>query len=248
MMTIKLEGDKLIKVPRSWSEIRLCDYEKWFGTEPQTKTDQVEYVAGICNIDKELLLESPAQVFDIVTDAASFLFTDYTGEPANTISIDGTEYIISFTDELTLGEWVDIEGVFESGEQSKLSEILSILCRPAGETYDSKRSESRRPLFANLTMDKAMPLLAFFLLRKERSEKISSLCSQIEEQVSRYLLLIRDSAANGAGIKSLPIWQRIKYCCLTGYLQNRLSKFSASSSTGSTKTTRRKNKNVSAKQ
>jgi hypothetical protein len=134
---------------------------------------------------------------------------------------------------------VDIEAVFETGGQARLSEILTILCRPAGEVYDSKRCENRRTMFAGLTMDKAMPLLAFFLLQSERSAAISSLCLRMAEQTEHYLQLIRDFAVNGAGTKWWRIWQRIRFFFLTKYLQNRLSKFSDSCSIASIKLAQR---------
>ena len=77
-------------------------------------------------------------------------------------------------------------------------------------------------------MDKALPLLAFFLFQNEKLKTISSLYFQAQKEMKLYRQSIQDFAENGAGIKSLPIWQRIKYYCLTKYLQNRLSKFSDS--------------------
>ncbi|GAB6012719.1 hypothetical protein [Viscerimonas tarda] len=236
MITITLNNSgQNISVPQSWAEIRLGDYEQWFCYEASNRLEQINYIAGICHIDPDVLLESPVQVFDLVSRTTNFLFDENTGQPENRIEIEGISYAISSGDELTLAEWVDIESVFEGDSRTRLSEILAILCRPAGEGYDSKRSETRRPLFANLPMDKAMPLLAFFLLQNKRSETISSLYSQIKEQGKLYLHLMLDFAGNGAGTKSLPIWRRIKFFFLTKYLQNRLSKFSDSSSTASIK-------------
>lgn len=228
MIAITLEDGKIINVPQSWSEIRLGDYEKWFTHEPQNRSDEVKLIADICGIDVNTLLEKPTQLFDIIADSLHFIFSTEACEPNNTIEIEGQSYLISFSDELTLAEWIDIELVFENENPNRLSEILSILCRPAGETYDSKQSEKRKTIFENLTMDKALPLLAFFLFQNERLKTISSLYSQVRKEVKLYQHSIRDFAESGAGIKSLPIWQRIKYYCLTKYLQNRLSKFSDS--------------------
>jgi len=243
MITITFdEAKKKIDVPQSWNDIRLGDYEKWFATEPSTRLEQIHYIAGICNIDAELLLDSPTQVFDVVYDNIRFIFDENAGGPDNRVGIDGCEYVISFSDELTLAEWVDIESVFESDSSARLSEILSILCRPAGEIYDNKVSSARRDMFAKLTMDKALPLLAFFLLRNEQSERITSLYSRIKDQVSLYLDLMRNFAASGDGIKSLPIWQRIKFWFLMKFLQKRLSKFLGFSSINSTKIKPKKNR------
>lgn len=231
MITITLEKDVVINVPQTWSEIRLGEYEKWFSNEPETRADEVKLIADICGIDATVLLERPTQLFDIISDSLNFVFSTELAEPSNIVNIEGQEYIISFSDELTLAEWIDIESAFESRNTSRLSEILSILCRPAGEMYDNKKSEERKTLFQQLTMDKALPLLAFFLFRNERFETISSLCSTARKEINLYQQYIRDFAESGDGIKSLPIWQRIKYYCLTKYWLNQLSKYSRSFST-----------------
>lgn len=228
MIEITLEDGKTINIPQSWSEIRLGNYEKWFIHEPQNRSDEVKLIADICGIDVDVLLEKPTQLFDIISDSLGFIFNTETCEPSNTIEIENRNYVISFSDELTLAEWIDIESVFESNSSNRLSEILSILCRPPGEIYDSKQSEKRKIIFENLTMDKVLPLLAFFLFQNEKLKTISSLYFQAQKEMKLYQQSIQDFAENGAGIKSLPIWQRIKYYCLTKYLQNRLSKFSDS--------------------
>lgn len=228
MITITLEDEKTINVPQSWNEIRLGDYEKWFRCEPQNRSDEVKLVADICGIDSNVLLEKPTQLFDTISDSLSFIFNTETYEPSNIVEIEGKNYIISFSDELTLAEWIDIETTFESEKSDRLTEILSILCRPEGEVYDHKQSEKRKDIFSNLTMDKALPLLAFFLFQNEKLETISSLYFQTQKEVKLYQQSIQDFLENGVGIKSLPIWQKIKYYCLTKYLQNRLSKYSDS--------------------
>ncbi len=228
---IKLSfDDKQISVPQSWSDIRLGEYERWFRAEPETRMQQVQLVADVCGIDVDVLLNNPTQIFDTITDIVKFVFEEYNGEASNRIEINGDVYAIAFTEELTLAEWVDIESVFESGSESRLSDILSILCRPAGECYNSKTSESRKELFRNLPMDKALPVLAFFLQQKERFQNVSSLYLEVKQQVDQYLLLTHSFAENGDGIKSLPIWQRIRFYFLMRSLKKQLSKCSDFSS------------------
>lgn len=226
MITLSFD-DQQIQVPQSWADIRLGDYEQWFRAEPTTRSEQIQLVANICQIDVNLLLNNPTQVFDTIMDIVAFVFEEYMGEAANRIEINGTQYSISFTDELTLAEWVDLESVFETENESRLSEILSILCRPVGERYDSKVSDSRKEVFTNLTMDKALPLLAFFLQQNERSQIAFNLYSETKEMVDQYLQLIQNFVENGDGTKSLPTWQRIKYYFLMKSLKKKLSKCSA---------------------
>lgn len=231
MITLSFD-DKQISIPQSWSDVRLGDYERWFRTEPKDRLEQIKLVANVCSIDADLLLNNPTQVFDTIVDIVRFVFDEYKGEALNRIEVDGTVYAISFTDQLTLAEWVDIESVFESDSETRLSDILSILCRPNGEGYDSKISETRKEMFCNLRMDEALPLLTFFLQQRERFQNVSNLYSEVKQQADQYLLLTRNFVENGDGIKSLPIWQRIKFYFLMKSLKKQLSKCSAFSSIG----------------
>lgn len=229
MIKLTFENQEVF-VPESWSDIRLSDYEHWFATQPQSRIDQVKLVAQICNMSAEPLLQNPTQLFDTICDTVSFAFEEYRGTAKNEIRIGDKNYVISFTDELTLAEWVDIESVYENGEnaQSYLSDILAILCRPQGEVYDSKKCSKRKQMFGQLTMDKVLPLLAFFLLQKERYQIASNLYSEVKALADQYLHHIQIFAESGAGTKSLPIWQKIKYYFLTKSLKKQLSKYSDS--------------------
>lgn len=237
MITIKLdENQKTINIPQSWNEICLGDYEKWFDLQPENHSDEIKLIAQICKVDENTFLDNPTRLFDIVAESLSFVFDENNHQAAHQIEIEGIEYSISFSDELTLAEWIDVELAFEDEKlQSRLSGILSILCRPRGERYDSKRCESRKEMFANLSMDKVFPLLSFFLQQNEVSEMTSSLYSYLQDQSAQYLRIIQGFVENGDGIKSLPIWQRIRYFFLSKYLENRLSKSSDSFSTRSIK-------------
>lgn len=234
MVTLAFD-EQHISVPQSWGDIKLRDYEKWFSAEPRNRIEQVQLVADICGIDSEILLDNPTQFFDTVYDIVRFVFDNYECLPSHTLECDGQIYVISGTEDLTLAEWVDIENVFDLDSPSRLSDVLSILCRPLGEVYDTKVCDTRKEIFKNLTMDKAMPLLAFFLQKRKQFQTVSNLYSEVGLQQSRCLRLIRDFAGNGDGTKLLPIWQRIKYYFLMRFLKKQLSRFSDFFSTGSTK-------------
>lgn len=234
-----------ISVPESWADIRLADYERWMMSEPKDKTEQIKLVADICGLNVDVFLSNPTQLFDVVTEMVSFVFKDYDGEAKNQLLVDGVEYRISFTDELTLAEWVDVEAVFEQEQGERLSEILAILCRPSGEVYDSRLSEDRKVLFREFSMDKVLPLIAFFLLQRKKSQHVLNLYSEVREEVNQYLQLIHSFVENGDGIKSLPIWQRIRYYFLMRSLKKQLSKFSDSCFTSSTKDVPKMNKTAS---
>lgn len=229
MIKIEFE-DKKLEIPQSWEDIRLGDYEKWHLNKPETKTDYVRYVADICDIDVNILLDAPAQLFTVVSDAISFVF-DAEFEPASHVEIGRDKYFLSFSDKLTLAEWVDAEAVLESESENKLSELLAILCRPAGEKYNPDLAEERKKLFMKASCDKVLALVSFFLFRKKRSDEILSHYSAVVDQAALFLKDTKTFVQNGDGIRRLPIWQRIRYTYLMKSLERQLSKFSASSFT-----------------
>lgn len=231
LLMIKIEFDnKNFLIPEGWKDICLSDYEKWHLAKPQTKTDYVRYVADVCKLDPDMLMEAPAQLFTVVSEAISFVFeTDF--EPVNHVEIDGEKHFVSFSEKLTLGEWVDAEAVLEGDSTNKLSELLAVLCRPIGEKYNPDIVEKRKDMFMNATCDKMLPLISFFLLRKKRSDEILNHYSAVVDQATRFLKDTKTFAQNGDGIKQLPIWQRIRYTYLTKSLVKQLSKFSDSSFT-----------------
>jgi hypothetical protein len=224
-------NDQKISVPQSWADLCLADYEKWFKHHPEDKMEYVHFIAGICKLDSEWLLHSPTQLFDAISEAVSFAFdTDF--EPATRVNIDGRDFFISPSDELTLGEWIDVEETFNGDSETKISETLAIVCRPAGESYHPDTAAVRQETFRNLPCEKALPLLAFFLYKKKKSEEISLHYSMVVAQANRFLKDTKTFVINGGGIKQLPIWQRIKFIYLTRLLRKQLSKFSDSSFTG----------------
>lgn len=229
MTKIEFDNKKFL-IPEGWKDIRLSDYEKWHLAKPETKTDYVRYVADVCRLEADMLLEAPAQLFTIVSETISFVFeTDF--EPVNHVEIDGERYSLSFSEKLTLGEWVDAEAVLESDSPNKLSELLAILCRPIGEKYNPDMVEKRKEMFMEATCDKVLPLVSFFLFRKKRSGEILSHYSTVMGQAAQFLKDTKTFVQNGDGIKRLPIWQRIRYTYLIRSLEKQLAKCSDFSST-----------------
>ena len=229
MVTVELNNVKL-EIPENWSDIKLSRYEKLYMQKPETKLDLVHFVADVCNIDANVLLESPAQVFNALAEIVDFVF-DSELPPANAIKVGDTEYFVSFADKLTLGEWVDAENVIGTDSKCKLSELLAILCRPAGEKYNPDLLGERTEMFKNLTCDKALPLISFFLSKKREYEAILNHYSTVMTQAARFLKDTKTFAINGGGIKRLPIWQRIRYTYLIRSLEKQLAKCSDFSST-----------------
>lgn len=243
MVKIEFE-DNIMHIPTAWEDIKLCDYETWYMNVPQTQAEHVQFIADICKIDSDFLLNASVELFDTILGNIRFVF-EKEFKPVNKIEIEGINYSISYSDKLTLGEYVDVDEIIKSDGTTKVSDILAVVCRPVGETYDPDKLEERKLLFRNATCDKVLPLITFFLCRKQESEMILHHCSKVVEEANLLLKDIENLARNGDGIKSLLIWQRIKYYFLMRSLKKKLSKFSDSSFINKTGRKPKKNKVIS---
>lgn len=246
MIKIKIE-DTLYNVPESWNDVTLGQYEKWFDYVADSKIKEVELVSKISTIPFDLLSTLPLSFYTDVLNMVSFAFAGNDFKPSNKIVIGDEVYSISIKDELTLAQYVDVEATFEEdGNDSRLSEILAIVCLKKGEKYDSKVLKERKKLFQDLKMNEVFPLLAFFLELKKNLLKITTFYSKVVEQANQFADLIRTSAENGDGIKLLPRLQRMKYRSLMKSLTRQLSPSSTSYVTDLTKH-RQKKHNTSLK-
>lgn len=246
MKRIKIE-DTLYNVPESWDDVTLGQYEKWFDYVADTKMKEVELVSLISTIPFDLLSTLPLSFYTDVLNMVSFAFAGNDFKPSNNILIDDEVYSVSVKDELTLAQYVDVEATFEEeGNDSRLSEILAIVCLKKGEKYDSKILKERKKLFQDLKMNEVFPLLAFFLQLRKNLLIITTFYSNVVEQANQFASLIRTSAENGDGIRLLPKLQRMKYRSLMKLLQQQLSPSSTSFAIDLTKH-RQKKHNTSLK-
>jgi hypothetical protein len=164
-MTIIQYLDDEIKVPESWDEIKLRDYEGFYNDKPETLRDKVALVAKICKADPEQILKWPAEVFSLIVDRTYFIFKKYNVDPKPSITIDEVTYMIPIEEKLSLGAYIDADQAQKDGI-NVLSNVLAIVCRPAGEVYDHELNDQRAEMFGTLSMAEVQPLLGFFCTAK----------------------------------------------------------------------------------
>lgn len=246
MINIKIE-DTTYNVPEGWNDITLGEYEKWFDFVADSKMKQIELVSLISTIPFDLLSTLPLSFYTEVLNMVSFVFAGNDFKPSNKIMIDDEVYSVSTKDELILAQYVDVEATFEEdGNESRLSEILAIVCLKKGEKYDSKILKERKKLFQGLKMNEVFPLLAFFLQLRKNLQTITTFYSKVVQEINQYADLIRSSAENGDGIRLLPRLQRMKYRSLMKSLNKQLLPSSTSFAIDLTKH-RQKKHNISLK-
>lgn len=229
MVTIEYNKRK-IDVPQSWEDVTLGLYEEVYFLQPETHRDRVALVAKLCKAEPELLLDWPAEIFNIVVEHINFIFGDNPALPSATVDINGTPFCVSIEDALTLGEWIDAEEVQKRGENI-ISGVLSIVCRPVGEKYDPIITDARREQFAALPMVKVLGVMAFFLQCKQISEKHTQVSMQLLEAAALLPRFTNLFLRRGAGIKWWRISHAVRYLILTQLLRYQLRRYLRSCNT-----------------
>jgi hypothetical protein len=222
---VKIEYNKVkIGVPESWEDITLGFYETFYTEKPETARDQAALVAKICRVDAGLLLNWPVEIFNRIIGHIDFLFKDNPVPPSSRIEIEGVDYIVPIEEELSIGAWADAEDVQKKGE-NVLSNILAIVCRPAGEAYDYKNNEARRAMFAALPVSRILGLSAFFLHCKTELDRRTAAYTNLSQAYAHLPKSISPLLNPGGGIRLLRIWQIIKYWALMQLLRYLLQRF-----------------------
>lgn len=167
MIIIKIDSIQY-QVPECWEDVQLADYERWFDFTADSKQKEVELISLISHIPLDTLSNLPLSFYTEVMEMVDFAFAGNEYKPSNQILIDGEVYSIATKDELTLAQYVDVEATFEEEDNdSKLSEILAIVCLKRNERYDSKMLKEKKKMFQDLNMNQVFPLLAFFFAVKK---------------------------------------------------------------------------------
>lgn len=223
MINIEFDNSQL-SIPSEWADIKLCEYEKWYGNRPKNKMEYIAHLAAICKIDTTQLLNLPADTFGLITTATQFVTQDVA--PEQYAEINGQKYFVVGADKITLGEWIDVDEVLNRDSGINLSELLAIVCRPLCEAYNHEQTAARAELFSQQTCDVMLPLFSFFLLKGQRLKETLNHCLAVAEVANQFLADTKTFVESGDGIKQLPIWQRIRYFSLIKSLEKQLSKFS----------------------
>jgi hypothetical protein len=240
MTTIEYNNET-VNVPDSWDDLRLEHYESFCFDEPETAAGKVELLAKICKVDVRVLLEWPAEIFNLITEKTRFVFGNNTEKPCPAVEIDGVRYVVPIEEHLALGAWVDVESVQKSRE-NVLSGILAIVCRPAGERYDSDKNEVRQAMFATLPVARVLPVIAFFLSYKTALDKHTNKLLNFSESVALLQVNIKNLLRHGDGIKLFRIWRAIRLRALMLLLNYRLLKYLRSCNIDGTKIMQRRSK------
>lgn len=230
-----------VHVPTGWHEVTVALYDRIWPMKPKTARERSEVVAIACGTSLELFLGWPAEVIEMILIDVRFLFTDNPVPPSPAVVVAGIQYNVAIEEKLSFGEYIDVDDV-QKNSDAILSNVLAIVCRPAGEKYNPDNNNERAALFGALPVSEVQGVLAFFLHYYQISTRRTRLCANLREMAGLLPPSIVPLIKLGDFTKLSLIWRVIKYGFLMKLLRARLRKFSPSYYTNGIKGLRRSRK------
>lgn len=202
-----------ITIPTSLKDITLGQYQRMLKLQ-ETETDEnilkARLIEIFCNVDlKDAFRMNMNDTDSIVASVLEVIQMESKFIPRT--NIKGVSYgFIPDLDEMTLGEYVDLDGSFTDNQ--RLHQAMNVLYRPiinsVADKYNIKKYEGTNPnKMKEMTLDVVYGAMVFFYhLGNELSSHILlySEESQIPKSIQKHLTSLR----NGDGINQFMPWQK----------------------------------------
>ena len=128
---VKKEGkEKIYNVVNSWNEVTLEKWQQVVLGKKKSKTEEAkETIKALSTLPvkliEEMALSDVAQIFERLSKL------QIEGKLKKVFEIDEVEYgFLPDLDEITLGEWADIEQYIKDGLEKNMHKIMAVLVRP----------------------------------------------------------------------------------------------------------------------
>ena len=206
---IKKEGNtKEFNLIKSWSDVTLEKWVKLVDLHKGSRSDEaLKTITALSNIPKQLVKELGIKDVAIIMEKISELQSKADGRLRNTITIEGKEYgFHPELEDITLGEWADIETFIKSGIETNMPEVMAVLYRPIVEKKNKKyvieaydgNIAIRAEEFKKMKAEEVQSALVFFW--SFGSELLKILPSYLTERTEQIRKTLQDriSQKNGA--------------------------------------------------
>ena len=175
-MKIKVEKKgkkKTYNLIKSWADVTLEKWVKLIAFEKLSSTQEtLEVLSVLTDMPKKLIRELAIQDVANIMSKVNDLQADKKVTLKKIIEVDGKEYGFhpNLGQDLTLGEWADIETMIEQGLEDNMHNIMAILFRPILErendayiiqAYDGN-IDVRAEKFKKMSAEQVQSALVFF--------------------------------------------------------------------------------------
>ena len=116
----------------SWSDVTLERWLKLVGLDEESKTKEAEEtIAALSDMPRKLVKELSLRDVAAIMGKVAEIQVQQDSSLKKVIEIEGVEYAMHPNlDDITLGEYADIESIVKDGIQKNLPELMAILFRP----------------------------------------------------------------------------------------------------------------------
>ena len=196
---IKKEGKKeTYNLIDSWSDVTLEKWIKLININTESKTEEAEeIIAALSGIPNELIKKLSLRDVAIILGKISDLQSQQDTALKKVIEIGGVEYgMHPNLDDITLGEYADIESFIKAGLEKNMPEIIAVLFRPVTErkgeaytieAYDGNitiRAEEMKKMSSEQVEN---ALRFFFVLGKELLKILPSFLLEQTQEMTKQL-------------------------------------------------------------
>ena len=141
-MKVKVKKDgktKEFKLINSWGDVNLETWLKLIEFETGSKTKEAEEtIAALSDIPKKLINQLSIKDVAVIMNEVAKLQAGQDSSLKRIVEIEGKEYgFHPNLDEITLGEYADLETFIKNGIEKHLPEVMAVLYRPVTEKTDS---------------------------------------------------------------------------------------------------------------
>ena len=170
---IKKKGKtKEFKLINKWSDVTLKSWIKLVDYTNGTKSSEaLNTIAELSNIPKELIKQLELSDIAVIMNRVAELQQKQNSSLKRVIELEGKRYgFHPNLDEITLGEWADLETFIKDDIEKNLPEVMAILYRPIVEeknkvytieAYDGNIS-IRTEIMKNMSAEQVQSALVFF--------------------------------------------------------------------------------------
>ena len=138
---IKKEGNtKEFNLIKTWSDVTLEKWVKLVDLHKGSRSNEaLETITALSDIPKRLVNELGIQDIAIIMSKIAELQRSSDGSLRNVITVEGKDYgFPPNLEDITLGEWADIETFIKVGVEKQMPEIMAVLYRPIIERKNDK--------------------------------------------------------------------------------------------------------------
>ena len=149
-----------INIPTKWDDLNLYQYQE-IQKAKENEADLITIVSILSKTDENTIRIMPASFISKILQKLAFLGAPPEIKPSNKLG----DLYIKNPDELTFGEWLDVNNTIQNNKYDYAT-ILAILCRRTDEEYNeqfiNQMLKKRTDYFGQQPITNVLPLVLFF--------------------------------------------------------------------------------------